>query len=250
MRPEEVHMTKGLGVGVLYVGTLFVGATLLASAVVVNAAVNKTEMKRIEEAAAVLHEIHQAPDKDIPEDLWERASCIAVIPSVKKAAFIVGGEYGKGVMSCRKGAGWSAPSFILLEKGSFGLQIGGQSVDLVLLVMNERGVNHLLQDKVALGAEASIAAGPIGRDTRAMTDAQLKAEMLSWSRSQGLFAGIDLTGGVLKPDRDDNKDLYGRDIAPRDILVAKSVSAPQAAAPFMNALKRTAPPKQTTRHEK
>jgi SH3 domain-containing YSC84-like protein 1 len=224
---------------------LCVGTTLLASAVVMSAAVNKTQRQRIEDAAAVLHEIHQAPDKDAPEDLWEKASCVAVIPSVKKAAFIIGGEYGKGIISCRKGAGWSAPSFMLLEKGSFGFQIGGESVDLVLLVMNERGVNHLLQDKVALGGEASVAAGPVGRDTRAMTDAQLKAEILSYSRSQGLFAGIDLTGGVLKPDRDDNKDLYGRDIPPTDILHGK-VMVPRAAAPFMLALKHTAPPKQTT----
>ena len=226
---------------------LCVGTTLLASAVVMNAAVNKTERQRIEDAAAVLHEIHQAPDKDVPEDLWEKASCVAVIPSVKKAAFIVGGEYGKGMISCRNGAGWSAPSFMLLEKGSFGFQIGGESVDLVLLVMNERGVNHLLQDKVALGGEASVAAGPVGRDTRAMTDAQLKSEILSYSRSQGLFAGIDLTGGVLKPDRDDNRDLYGRDIPPRDILHGKGVVVPRAAAPFMEALRRTAPPKQTTK---
>jgi len=225
---------------------LYVGTTLLASAVVVSAAVNKTERQRIEDAAAVLHEIHKAPDKDIPEDLWEKASCVAVIPSVKKAAFIVGGEYGKGIISCRHGAGWSAPSFMLLEKGSFGFQIGGESVDLVLLIMNERGVNHLLQDKVALGGEASVAAGPVGRDTRAMTDAQLKSEILSYSRSQGLFAGIDLTGGVLKPDRNDNKDLYGRDVDPRDVLHGKGVTVPREAAVFMEALKRTAPPKQTT----
>ena len=225
---------------------LLVGTTLLAAAVVMSAAVNKTQRERIEDAAAVLREIHQAPDKDVPEDLWEKASCVAVIPSVKKAAFIVGGEYGKGVISCRNGAGWSAPAFMLLEKGSFGFQIGGESVDLVLLVMNERGVNHLLQDKVALGGEASVAAGPVGRDTRAMTDAQLKSEILSYSRSQGLFAGIDLTGGVLKPDRNDNKNLYGRDIDPRDILQGKGVVVPREAAEFMKALKRTAPPKQTT----
>jgi lipid-binding SYLF domain-containing protein len=225
---------------------LLVGTTLLASAVVMSAAVNKTQRERIEDAASVLREIHQAPDKDVPEDLWEKASCVAVIPSVKKAAFIVGGEYGKGIISCRNGARWSAPSFMLLEKGSFGFQIGGESVDLVLLVMNERGVNHLLQDKVALGGEASVAAGPVGRDARAMTDAQLKSEILSYSRSQGLFAGIDLTGGVLKPDRNDNKDLYGRDVDPRDVLHGKGVTVPREAAVFMEALKRTAPPKQTT----
>ena len=149
-------------------------------------------------------------------------------------------------MSCRDGKDWSAPSFVVLEKGSVGFQLGGETVDLVLLVMNDHGVNRLIQDKVALGGEASVAAGPVGRDVRAMTDAQLKAEILSYSRSQGLFAGIDLTGGVLKPDGDDNRDLYGRRIAPRDILINKAVAPPQAAAPFMTALKRSAPPPQAS----
>src|SRR4029077_5284384 len=131
------------------------------------------------------------------------------------------GEFGKGVMSCRNGARWSAPSFMSLQKGSVGFQIGGEAVDLVLLIMNDHGVNRLLEDKVTLGGEASVAGGPVGRDARALTDAQLKAEILSYSRSQGLFAGIDLSGGVLKPDQEDNRDLYGREIGPRDILVAK-----------------------------
>jgi lipid-binding SYLF domain-containing protein len=144
-----------------------------------NAAATKTELRRIDDAATVLREIHSAPDKDIPQDLWQKAQCVAVIPSVKKAAFIIGGEYGKGVMSCREGNAWSAPSFVLLEKGSVGFQIGGESVDLVLLVMNDHGVNRLLEDKVALGGEASIAGGPVGRDVRAMTDAQMKADALS-----------------------------------------------------------------------
>lgn len=218
---------------------LGVGVALVASAVVINAAASKTQIKRIDEAANVLREIHSAPDKDIPQDLWQKAECVAVIPSVKKAAFIVGGEYGKGVMSCRQGNTWSAPSFVLLEKGSVGFQIGGESVDLVLLVMNDHGMNRLLEDKVALGGEASVAGGPVGRDVRAMTDAQMKAEILSYSRSQGLFAGIDLTGGVLKPDNDDNRDLYGADIKPRDILMSKKVTAPQAASSFMTALRRS-----------
>jgi len=223
---------------------LFIGAALLASAAVVSASVTKSQAKRIREAATVLDEIRGAADKDIPEDLWEKASCVIMVPSVKKAAFIIGGEYGKGMMSCRDGKDWSAPSFVVLEKGSVGFQLGGETVDLVLLVMNDHGVNRLIQDKVALGGEASVAAGPVGRDVRAMTDAQLKAEILSYSRSQGLFAGIDLTGGVLKPDGDDNRDLYGRRIAPRDILINKAVATPQAAAPFMTALKRSAPPPQ------
>src|SRR5262249_23032450 len=161
-------------------------------------------------SAAVLRELHSAPDKDIPVDLWRKAECVGVIPSVKKAAFIVGGEYGKGLISCRKGEVWSAPSFLLLGKGSVGFQIGAQSVDLVLLIMNDGGVNRLLEDKVTLGGEVSVAAGPVGRDARAMTDAQLKAEILSYSRTQGLFAGVDLSGGVLKPDTDDNRQVYRR----------------------------------------
>jgi SH3 domain-containing YSC84-like protein 1 len=227
--------------------TLGVGITLLAATAVMSAAVTQGQRDRIKEAAAVLQEIHRAPDKDIPQDLWEKASCVAVIPSVKKAAFIIGGEYGKGVISCREGSAWSAPSFVKLEKGSVGFQIGGESVDLVLLVMNERGVNRLLEDKVTLGGEASVAGGPVGRDARALTDGQLKAEILSYSRSQGLFAGIDLTGGVLKPDKDDNRDLYGREIGARDILIAKRVQAPGDAAPFMAALRRTASPNGVSR---
>ena len=151
------------------------------------------------------------PDKDIPQDLWDKAKCVIVIPSLKKAAFGIGGEYGKGMMSCRHDAAWSAPVFMLLEKGSWGFQIGAESIDLVLLVMNERGMEKLLQDKVSLGADASVAAGPLGRTAQAATDAQMNAEIVSYSRAQGLFAGIDLSGGVLKADMDANRDLYGRE---------------------------------------
>lgn len=217
-------------------------AAVFMSTTLAAGTVKQQETKRIADAAAVLHEIRSVPDKDIPQDLWEKASCVAVIPSMKKAAFIVGGEYGKGLISCRKSGHWSAPSFILLENGSWGLQIGGETVDLVLLVMNDHGVTRLLEDKVALGGEASLAGGPVGRDARAMTDAQLKAEILSYSRSQGLFAGVDLTGGVLKPDKHDNRDLYGRTISAREILVDQTVRTPRAAAPFTAALKGTMPP--------
>jgi len=217
---------------------LCIGVAVLVSSVALNAGVSKAQSNRLKEAAEVLREIHQTPDKDIPNDLWEKASCVAVIPGVKKVAFVLGGEYGKGVISCREGAGWSAPSFMLLEKGSVGFQIGGQSVDLVLLVMNDRGIQRLLEDKVALGGELSVAAGPVGRDARAMTDAQLKSQILSYSRTQGLFAGIDLTGGVIKPDNDDNEDLYGRRISARQILVEKTVTPPRAADMFMAALRR------------
>ena len=222
--------------------TLCIGATLLAAAAVASAEVTKSESNRLTDAAIVLDEIRAAADRDIPEDLWEKAKCVAVIPSVKKAAFIVGGEYGKGVVSCRDGNDWSAPSFVMLQKGSVGFQLGGETVDLVLLVMNEHGMNRLLEDKVALGGEMSVAGGPVGRDVRAMTDAQLKAEILSYSRAQGLFAGVNLTGGVLAPDRDNNRDLYGREISPKEILLGKTVTTPAVAQRFMAALKRTIPP--------
>jgi SH3 domain-containing YSC84-like protein 1 len=216
------------------------GAVLLASSIAVNAAMSRGEEKRLREAADVLHELHATPDKDVPQDLWDKAACVVVIPSVKKAAFIFGGEYGKGVMSCRTGSIWTAPAFMMLAKGSVGFQIGGESIDLVLLVMNDHGMKHLLEDKVALGGEASIAGGPVGRDARAMTDAQLKAEILSYSRSQGLFAGVDLTGGVLKPDSDSNEDVYGAGIHTADIVERRTVTVPPQADGFMRALQRPA----------
>jgi lipid-binding SYLF domain-containing protein len=203
---------------------------------------SRGEEKRLRDAADVLHELHESPDNDIPQDLWDKAACVVVIPSVKKAAFIFGGEYGKGVMSCRTETGWTAPAFMMIAKGSVGFQIGGESIDLVLLVMNEHGTKHLLEDKVALGGEASIAGGPVGRDARALTDAQLKAEILSYSRSQGLFAGINLTGGVLKPDPDSNEDVYGKDIHTADIVQRRTVTVPPQADVFMRALRRTSAP--------
>ncbi len=169
--------------------------------------------------------------------MWDRATCVIVVPNLKKAAFVFGGEYGKGLMSCRKGGAWSAPVFMRLEKGSWGLQIGAQSIDLVLLVNNERGMKKLLGNKVTLGAEASVAAGPVGRDARAATDAQMHAEILSYSRAQGLFAGINLSGGVLRPDGDDNEDVYGKTATPTTILTGNT-AAPGAAQPFMKALNR------------
>jgi lipid-binding SYLF domain-containing protein len=220
---------------------IIAGVTLVASSVALNAAMSKGLANRLQDATEVLRELHATPDKDVPQELWDKAECVAVIPSVKKAAFIVGGEYGKGVLSCRNSAsptGWTAPAFMMLAKGSVGFQIGGQSADLVLLVMNQNGVKHLLEDKVALGAEASLAAGPLGRDARAMTDAQLKAEILSYSRAQGLFAGIDLTGGVLKPDPDANEEVYGKDIRTRNIVIERTVTAPIEADGFMRALQR------------
>lgn len=202
-----------------------------------GAALSSSEVKRVEEAAAVLVEIHAVPDKDVPQELWDKAACVMVIPGMKKAAFVFGGEYGKGLMSCRRNGAWTAPLFMRIEKGSWGLQIGAQSIDLVLLVMNERGMQKLLGNKVSLGAEMSVAAGPVGRDARAATDVQLKAEMLSYSRTQGLFAGINLSGGVVRADEDSNKDLYGADINPRDVL-GGTIGAPNVVLPFLNALAR------------
>src|SRR6202163_644901 len=155
-------------------------AFLLAATVAVGADLSTQATKRIQDAAAVLREIHAIPEKDIPQDLWDKAQCVIVVPSLKKAAFVFGGEYGKGLMSCPRNGEWRAPMFMEIEKGSAGLQIGVESIDLVLLVTNKRGMEKLLQDKVSLGAEASVAAGPIGRNAQAATDAQMKAEILSY----------------------------------------------------------------------
>ncbi len=203
-----------------------------------SAALSTSEMKRIEDAATVLRELHTAPDQDVPLELWEKASCVMVVPSLKKAAFIFGGEYGKGLMSCRNNGVWSPPVFMRIGKGSWGLQFGAQTVDLVLLVMNDKGVEKLLRNRVSLGAEASIAAGPVGRDARAATDIELRAEILSYSRTQGIFAGINLSGGVIRDDTDDNADLYGKGITARQILLEGRVQLPGITRPFIDALKR------------
>lgn len=197
------------------------------------------EIKRLDEAASVLNELRGTPDNGIPQDLWNKAECAVVIPSLKKAAFVIGGEYGAGVMSCKNGSAWSAPIFMQLAKGSVGFQIGAQSTDLVLLVMNRRGMEKLLSDKVTLGADMSVAAGPVGRTASAATDAQLNAEILSYSRSQGLFAGINLSGGTLKPDKEALARAYGPDVSARDVAfgVAHPVLAP--ATPFLNALRQS-----------
>jgi SH3 domain-containing YSC84-like protein 1 len=202
------------------------------------AAVSTAEKRRIEDAATVLTEISAVPEKGVPQDLWGKAACVLVIPGMKKAAFVFGGEYGKGLMSCRRGGDWSAPLFMRLEKGSWGLQIGAQSIDLVLLVMNKSGAERLLANKVSLGAEMSVAAGPVGRDARAATDANITAEILSYSRTQGLFAGINLSGGVLRGDADDNKDLYGVNVNAHEVLLGDTIPMPGVAEPLMKALRK------------
>jgi lipid-binding SYLF domain-containing protein len=202
------------------------------------AALSKDEVKRLNDAGTILTELRNSPDKGIPEELWEKAECAVVIPGLKKGAFVVGGEYGSGVMSCRKGTAWSAPVFMQLAKGSWGLQIGAEETDLVLLVMNRRGLDKLLQDKVSLGADASVAGGPVGRSAAAATDAQLHAEMLAYSRSRGVFAGIDLSGGVLRPDKNADANAYGHEVSARDIVMGNAhVVMPQQASAFVQALR-------------
>jgi SH3 domain-containing YSC84-like protein 1 len=216
----------------------FIVVTLvLASASAATAAPSSGETKRIADSAAVIRELRSAPDNGIPDSIWEKANCVAIMPGVKKAAFVFGGEFGKGVVSCRTSNGWSAPVFLTLEKGSVGLQIGGESTDIVLLIMNERGIDKLLQDKVTLGGDLSLAAGPVGRSGQAATDAQLTAEMLSYSHARGVFAGIDLSGGVLRPDNKSSAAFYGHDVSDHDVLAGtQRVTTPASARPLMAAL--------------
>jgi SH3 domain-containing YSC84-like protein 1 len=198
--------------------TMIVGvATLLAASTAFGSSSPKEDAKTLNKATTVLSEIRNAPDNGIPESVWNRAQCVVVIPGLKKAGFIFGGEFGSGVMSCRRGGAWSAPVFMDLEKGSAGLQAGVSSTDLVLLVMNRDGVQKLLNNKVTLGADASIAAGPVGRTASAGTDAAMTAELLSYSRTKGLFAGINLSGGSLRPDIDRNAAMYGANANARAI---------------------------------
>lgn len=195
--------------------------------------------KRLNEAATVFSEIMSAPDKGIPEDMLANAHCIVIVPNLKTAAFLVGGKYGKGYLSCRNksGQGWSAPGTVRVEGGSFGFQIGGSETDLIMLVMNERGADKLLASKFTLGAEGSVAAGPVGRTATAQTDAQMHAEILSWSRSQGLFAGIALEGATLRQDLDDNAALYGKKLENRQIVTTR-VRVPKAAMRLITMLNK------------
>ncbi|MDP9338630.1 MAG: lipid-binding SYLF domain-containing protein [Acidobacteriota bacterium] len=186
---------------------------------------DRKEEQRLQNCGTVLREIMDIPE-DIPQDLIDKAECIIVYPSVLKAAFVIGGSYGRGAMTCRTGehfsGHWSAPSMMALEGASFGFQIGGQATDFVLLVMNPRGARSILKSKVKLGADASAAAGPKGRTAEASTDATLRAEVLSYSRSRGLFAGISLAGATVRPDNDANERVYGRDVSARDIIFGKT----------------------------
>ncbi len=195
-------------------------------------------VRRLDVSAIVLDEILSAPDKGIPQDLFNKAACVVIVPGLKKAAFVVGGKFGRGFADCRKdGGGWSAPAAVRIEGGSVGFQIGGSETDVVLLVMNRRGMDKLLSSKFTLGADASAAAGPVGRTSSAQTDAQLNAEILSWSRSRGIFAGVSLEGATLRPDEDSNRDLYGKSTSNRDILTG-GVEPPPAAQKLVSELNR------------
>jgi len=203
------------------------------------------ETERLQNCAQVLGEVMGAPDDAIPSELLARAECVAVVPGVKKAAFGVGGRFGRGAVSCRrgeKGGGpWGPPSMLTVGGGSFGLQLGGQSSDVVMLVMNRKGVDHLLRDKFTLGGDASAAAGPKGRSAAASTDLLMRAEILTYARTRGLFAGVSLDGAVVKPDNDGNKRLYGKPVPAKDLLTQGSQGIPAAAQPLIQALTKYAP---------
>jgi lipid-binding SYLF domain-containing protein len=191
--------------------------------------------ERAEAAAQVLNEIQGAPDKGIPQEVLGSAECVAVVPTMLKGGFIVGGKYGRGLASCRTPKGWSAPAFFVVTGGSVGFQIGGQAVDLVMLIMNKDGMKHLLSSQFALGADASVAAGPVGRHAEGNTDWKMRAEVLTYSRARGLFAGVSLNGAVVKQDKDSTREFYGRMVPFRTSLTGE-IEAPAAAHPFLSTL--------------
>jgi lipid-binding SYLF domain-containing protein len=223
-------------------------AVLPLIAEVASASDQSKDDDRLRNCGTVLNEILSVPD-NIPQDLLDKADCVVVFPSVLKAAFIVGGSYGRGAMSCRKGEDfrgpWGAPTMMALEGGSFGLQIGGQATDFVLLVMNERGARGILASKVKLGGDASVAAGPVGRDASADTDATLRSEILSYSRARGLFAGVSLEGSTIRPDNGDNRRVYGKKIPARDIVLSGTVAVPPAAQQLVSTLDDRTPKHRT-----
>jgi lipid-binding SYLF domain-containing protein len=200
---------------------------------------NSKAVDRIEAAGTVLDEIENAPDNRIPEEVLASAECVAVVPSMLKGGFIFGARYGRGVASCRHERGWTAPAFFTIEGGSFGLQIGGQAVDLVMLIMNKNGMNALLSSQFKLGADASAAAGPVGRHASADTDWKMRAEVLTYSRARGVFAGLELSGAVIKQDKDSTRDFYGR-IVPFKASLQGDIEAPKTAYPFLNTLAKWA----------
>ena len=221
---------------VMTLGCLFIAAAALSSEA-------GKEADQIAKANEVLGEIMRTPDKSVPQDLLDRSVCVGIVPSELKFAFIVGGNYGRGVLTCRRhGDGpWGAPSLFHLGGGSFGLQIGGKATDIVFIVQNPKGARKLLSDNVKLGADASVAGGPVGRSAEGSTDAAMQAEILSYSRSRGVFAGLSLAGAVLKQDEDANEHLYGKKLSAQDILIQGVVSPPAAAKPLIASLTKYSP---------
>ncbi len=197
-------------------------------------------ISRVADAGTVLNEIMSAPDSGIPDDIIGSAKCIAIVPSYMKGAFVVGASYGKGVASCKNAAGWSSPAFFRLEGGSLGFQIGAQAVDLIMIIMNDSGMRNLLSSKFKLGADASVAAGPVGRQAEGSTDWKMRAQVLTYSRARGVFAGVSLNGAVIKQDRDDTRTFYGR-MVPYSTLLNGLLAAPADAQPFLTALNKYSP---------
>jgi SH3 domain-containing YSC84-like protein 1 len=228
----------------LLLSTALIGLPSLLCPSALRADDKSKDEDRLESAGKVMKDIMNIPD-DIPQNLLDKAECVIVLPTVLKAAFVVGGSYGRGAMTCRSGGNfegpWGAPSMIALEGGSFGFQIGGQATDFVLLVMNDDGANGILSSKVKLGADASAAAGPVGRDAEADTDASLRAEILTYSRARGLFAGISLEGSTVRPDNDANERIYGRKISAKDIVLHDAVPIPAAARTLTATLNQHSP---------
>jgi lipid-binding SYLF domain-containing protein len=221
------------------------GVVFLFACCVVTVFAQEKENARLKESHSVLKEILGTPDKGIPRDLIDKSECVVVFPSVKKAAFVVGADYGRGVITCRSGADfrgpWSAPAMFALEGASFGFQIGGEATDFVLLIMNEKGANSVMSSKVKLGADASAAAGPVGRTTSAETDVVMKAEILSWSRARGVFGGVSLEGSTLRSDDGANKNLYGQHLDAKQIVREGKVKTPEAGKPLIDLLEKTSP---------
>ena len=214
-------------------------ALLAVCAVPTLYADQKEDFERLQKAAIVFQEVMEAPDQGIPQNLLDKSVCVVVIPGLKKGAFIVGGKYGRGYFSCRhkKGPGWGPPAAVRIEGGSFGLQIGGSETDVVMLVMNDRGMQRLLSSKFTLGGAAEVAAGPVGRTATAETDAYMTAQILTWSRSRGVFAGLSLSGATLRQDLDTNQSLYGKPYANKDI-VTSGLQPPAAAKEFLAVLNK------------
>ncbi len=214
-------------------------AVFLLGFVYVNTCVAESAAGRVESAATVLNEIMSAPDKGIPEEILGSAKCVAVVPSLLKGGFVFGGAHGKGMATCRTADGWSAPAPFSVTGGSFGLQIGLQGVDLVMLIMNDRGMQALLSSKFKLGADASAAAGPVGRHAEASTDWKMRAEVLTYSRARGLFAGVTVNGAAIHQDDDATRELYGR-LVPFKTILTGAVTTPAGGEPFVSAVRKAA----------